>query len=364
MKEVVREMVRAKRDELMAKKNVVGVMSGNETKDGSKTGREAVVVLVEKKVDLSELAEQDLVPRQIDDTPTDVIEVGVIKALHKGKHRPVLPGTSIGHFAITAGTLGVVVDRNGEKLILSNNHVLANENNAAAGDAILQPGPHDGGRAEDKVAELADFVPINFSGSNLVDAALARFVDDAPQPDPEPDPEPPTPPQPPEEEDSSCPVANILAKIINYPAKLFGRQTRLKAVRPKTVAPQEVEVKASATEGVEYDNTPLNLGVTITRQIAEVSVGDTVQKSGRTTGVTVDEVLGVDSAANVQYDGGVARFDDQIICGPMSAGGDSGSVVYDANGNAIGLLFAGSDTVTIVNRIQDVFSEMSIDKIA
>ena len=97
---------------------------------------------------------------------------------------------------------------------------------------------------------------------------------------------------------------------------------------------------------------------------AEVSVGDTVQKSGRTTGVTVDEVLGVDAAANVSYDGGVAKFVDQIICGPMSAGGDSGSVVYDGAGNAIGLLFAGSDTVTIVNRIQDVFTVMNIDRIA
>ena len=55
---------------------------------------------------------------------------------------------------------------------------------------------------------------------------------------------------------------------------------------------------------------------------------------------------------------------DQIICGPMSAGGDSGSVVYDAGGNAIGLLFAGSDTVTILNRIEDVFTALEIESIA
>lgn len=362
MRANVRRTVVLERDGLMKKKNVVGVMSGHEKKGGEKTGRDAVVVLVERKVNVADLDEQDLVPRRFlengSEIPTDVIEVGVIKALHTNKHRPVLPGTSIGHFAITAGTLGIVVDRNGEKLILSNNHVLANENNAQLGDAIYQPGPYDGGRADDKVAELADFIPIKFTGSNLVDCALARFTSDpVPPSPPAPDPDP-TPPSPPEE-DSKCPVANLLATIINFPAKLFGRQTRLKAVRPRAV-----EVKASATEGVEYDNTPLNLGVTITRQIAEVSVGDTVQKSGRTTSVTVDEVLGIDSASNVQYDAGVARFDDQIICGPMSAGGDSGSVVYDAQGNAIGLLFAGSDTVTIVNRIQNVFTELNIDKIA
>jgi hypothetical protein len=46
------------------------------------------------------------------------------------RHRPLKIGTSIGHFAITAGTLGCFVRKRGEKglHILSNNHVLANEN--------------------------------------------------------------------------------------------------------------------------------------------------------------------------------------------------------------------------------------------
>ena len=358
----------------MAKKNVVGVMAGKEYKGGKKTDRDAVVVLVEKKVSYTEIDSADLVPKDYlengSEIPTDVIEVGVIRALHKSKHRPVQPGTSIGHFAITAGTLGVVVDRAGEKLILSNNHVLANENNASVGDPIYQPGPADGGDANDKVATLADFIPIDFNGTNLVDAALARFDGDVPVPDPDPvpDPEPPRPPE--DDEDSDCPVANLLAKIINAPAKLFGRSTRLKAVRPAKVETQGFgeggfgDLVSSVAEGVDYNNEPLNLGVTITRQIAEVDVGDTVQKSGRTTGVTVDEVIGIDSAANVSYDGGTARFDDQIICGPMSAGGDSGSVVYDAAGNAIGLLFAGSDTITILNPIQDVFAALGIQEIA
>jgi hypothetical protein len=350
----------------MKKKNVVGVMVG---KKGGKKGQDAVVVLVEKKEDLAALAIEDVIPSQFvdngDEVATDVIETGVIKALHKSKHRPVLPGTSIGHFAITAGTLGVVVDKGGEQYILSNNHVLANENNAQFGDTILQPGPYDGGRdPEDKVAELDDFVPIDFVGTNLVDAALARFVGDdggqQPPPEPEPDPEP-EPPQPPDipDEDSNCPVANILAKIINFPARLLGRQTRLKAVRPAKV----IEVEAEAVEGQDFINEPLNLGP-ITKGLGNVAVGDTVKKSGRTTGVTVDEVLGTDAAANVQYDAGVAYFEDQIIAGPMSAGGDSGSVVYDQYGNAIGLLFAGSDTVTIINPIQEVFKALNIDRIS
>ena len=125
------------------------------------------------------------------------------------------------------------------------------------------------------------------------------------------------------------------------------------------------DVSSQAVEGVDYVNTPLNLNVVITKQLAEVDVGDTVQKSGRTTGVTVDEVIGLDAGVSVDYDvDGVARFDDQIICGPMSAGGDSGSAVYDADGNMIGLLFAGSDTITILNRVQDVWAALEIDEIA
>lgn len=362
----VRRAAIAKRQEFLAKKGVLGVMSGREEKGGKKTGRSAVVVLVKQKLSLVDLDEADFVPSSVMEgeevVPTDVIEVGEIRALHTNKHRPIVPGTSIGHFEITAGTLGVVVRKGGEEFILSNNHVLANTNAAAIGDRIYQPGPIDGGKDGDTVATLAQFVPINFSGSNLVDCALARFVSD-PEPDPEPptpDPEPPTPPK---DNDSNCKIAKIFTVSLNKVAELFGRETRLKAVRPVKLESQDIE--SQATEGVDYDNTPLNLGVTITKQLAIVDVGDTVQKSGRTTGVTVDEVIGLDAAVDVSYGSdGTGRFVDQIICGPMSAGGDSGSVVYDAAGNAIGLLFAGSDTITILNPIQDVFTLLGIDEIA
>lgn len=358
MKDNVRNAARNQRDELMNKKNVVGVMSGNETKGGIKTGREAVVVLVRKKERIDQLNTKDIVPSALSENsetiPTDVVEVGDIKAFHTNRHRPVLPGTSIGHFGITAGTFGVVVQKsNGQKFILSNNHVLANENNASVGDAILQPGPADGGTEIDKVGELSSFVPINFDGSNLVDAALAKFNGD---PSESPD-NPDKPDKPDADENSDCPIAGLIVNVLNLSALLVGSQTRIKSVRSRDFTEKR------AIEGEVYINKPLNLG-SITRQLSTVNVGDGVKKSGRTTGVTVDEVIGIDAAVNVEYNKGVAHFVDQIICGPMSAGGDSGSVVYDSSGNAIGLLFAGSDTVTIVNRIQDVFAELDIEKIA
>jgi len=44
----------------------------------------------------------------------------------------------------------------------------------------------------------------------------------------------------------------------------------------------------------------------------------------------------------------------------MSQGGDSGSAVLDTSSNLVGLLFAGSDTSTIFNRIENVFSALQV----
>lgn len=96
----------------------------------------------------------------------DIKYVGRIQKLEtpttlQKRRRPLVIGCSIGHFKITAGTLGCFVkDRaTGEILILSNNHVLANENNAEVGDAILQPGKFDGGKVSiDTIGQLRRFI--------------------------------------------------------------------------------------------------------------------------------------------------------------------------------------------------------------
>jgi hypothetical protein len=57
----------------------------------------------------------------------------------------------------------------------------------------------------------------------------------------------------------------------------------------------------------------------------------------------------------------VARFQDQLLAGPMSQGGDSGSAVLDDQNQLVGLLFAGSDSTTILNRIEHVFEELGLE---
>lgn len=84
-------------------------------------------------------------------------------------------------------------------------------------------------------------------------------------------------------------------------------------------------------------------------------LGDTLIKSGRTTGVTTGRVEQIDVAVAVDFGGVVYRMDDQVITEDMSEPGDSGSAALHADTHEpAGLLFAGSDTATIFNTITNV----------
>ena len=223
--------------------------------------------------------------------------------------RPLLIGVSIGHYRITAGTLGCFVKtRNGDAVrILSNNHVLADENGGRKGDAILQPGAFDGGKKpRDVVGTLDRFVRLKKTGSNFVDCALAT-----------------------------------VSTGIQYNAKDlrgFGTLTGIAA-------------------------TPLD-------------IGDNVSKVGRTTGLTHGRVKAIElDNVIVGYDIGNLRFDGQIeIEGTddraFSQGGDSGSLIVNADRKAVALLFAGGDQggsngrgLTYGNPIDKVFDSLGVDLI-
>lgn len=54
-------------------------------------------------------------------------------------------------------------------------------------------------------------------------------------------------------------------------------------------------------------------------------------------------------------------FTDQILAGPMSMPGDSGSLILTSDNYAVGLLFAGSEQATLFNRINHVLDKLNID---
>jgi hypothetical protein len=154
---------------------------------GRKTNQPAIVFYVSRKLSLRNLPVQNRIPKQInipwEGAPDGVLEIITdVQAVqfqafeNTTRMRPCPGGYSIGHPDVTAGTLGCLVkDKlNNKPVILSNNHVLANSNQAQVGDPIIQPGTADGGTVEsDTIATLTRFYPINFEAgvNNLTQVA-------------------------------------------------------------------------------------------------------------------------------------------------------------------------------------------------
>ena len=314
---------------LLGRANVVATGAGYKIKSGKRTKELSLVCSVARKLPLEALDAGDRVPPEIDGVPTDVVETGVIRALatRTERQRPAPGGVSIGHRDITAGTLGCLVKKNGQVMILSNNHVLANSNDAQEGDPILQPGPIDGGKLPtDLIAELHEFVPISFG-----------------------DPPPP----------SDCKFANGMIALLNAGCRVIGSHTRYSIHRIQAADNRVDAAIARPLKAADVNQDILEVG-----RIAGLGRGElgmALQKSGRTTGFTRGEITQVAVTVDVSYGAGrVARFTDQLMAGAMSQGGDSGSAVLDGDKRLVGLLFAGSDNSTIINRIEHVFSALGL----
>lgn len=230
------------------------------------------------------------------------------------EERPIPLGVSGGNILDSSrlyccgGTLGALVkDINGVQYILSNNHILARTNLAKKGEDIIQPGLVDQTPvcykdADDVVADLSKFVAISFKRNvtNKADAAIA--------------------------------------------------QTREGQVDPTGFI--------------------LNIGQ-ISAAIAVAVPEMAVQKNGRTTGLTKGTINSINTTVKVIYTktcgigSQTATFVNQIVIGPaeFSAGGDSGSLIVEdaiSYPRAVGLLFAGSSTVTVANPINDVLSLLGV----
>ena len=97
-------------NELLGLDGVVGVATSLKVSKGKPTSTWCLAVYVVDKQPKTKLPKSDLIPAQIQGVPTDVVEVGEIKPLaFTAKTRPGLPGFSIGHPSITAGTFWAFV---------------------------------------------------------------------------------------------------------------------------------------------------------------------------------------------------------------------------------------------------------------
>ncbi|MFD0935713.1 S1 family peptidase [Methylobacterium trifolii] len=231
---------------------------------------------------------------------------------------------------LSVGTLGFFVrDDRGRTYLVSNNHVIADENAGQPGDVVVQPGTLDLTSSElalmntlaklttqTGIARLAAWVDLKFHDPhgipfNAVDCAAAELK---------------APPKAPARDVTEIARAGLGGNIVGVAS-------------PYTIDP-------------------------ITGRVA----GSTrVCKVGRTTGWTEGEVTQIAVVTDVRYGAGLARFRNQIgiaaspdNTGPFSKAGDSGSGILDRDHKLVGLLFAGSENRTLANPIQPVLDALRI----
>ncbi|WP_420155630.1 DNA/RNA non-specific endonuclease [Siphonobacter sp.] len=275
--EKLKQFVRTRGADYLLDKNISSIGIGYKCVDGKRSREVVIQFTVETKVQPEVLPSLGtiLIPASIvvdgQEVPTDVLErsfqasflvvderVSNPRKIHLD---PIVPGISVSHHQLSAGTLGCIVygRTDGTPYVLSNWHILQGPL-GQLGDTIVQPGPHDDNRIER-----------NRLG-RLVRSHLGAAGD--------------------------CAIASIETR--NFDASVF-----------------------------ELDVVPNQLG--------EPELGDTVVKSGRTSGVTHGIVTRVHTMAKINYgfpigEQSIGGFEISLdpdhapTGGELSQAGDSGSI--------------------------------------
>src|ERR1700737_2669923 len=159
--------------------NVVGVGIGEKMSYWQHTGIWAVKFFVRRKYALQDIQQKHLLPKSVGGLEVDVEEAGDFQRFVARKRsvqqktanprtslRPAQPGCSVGFkdpnsLSTMAGTFGALVRDKGVSFILSNNHVLADEDRLAVSAPIFQPGLLDEDDVkEDQIAKFSRAVPL------------------------------------------------------------------------------------------------------------------------------------------------------------------------------------------------------------
>jgi len=253
-----------------------------------------------------------LLPKTLEQIP---LEVRIIKPPEflqvnpKEKLRPAPGGCSVGvPIPIpvaprgTTGTLGAWVLADRHPCILSCNHVLAGFNAYPIGTDVIQPGPADGGKPEDRIATLLHFVPLIL-----------------------------VPPE-------AKPSPEIMNRVDVALALSYTPE-------PEFVDPSIIEV-----------GRPLAFNLT-------PSEGMRVKKFGRTSYLTSGEIVSASYDILVGFPPVLAYFEDVILSEMLVEPGDSGSVLLDEENRVLGLIFAASPIARIAFacKIAHIVSELRVE---
>jgi hypothetical protein len=283
--------------------NIVGVGVGPKIRKGKQTATTSIRFYVEKKVPLKAIPKAERLPEKVNGVPTDVVETGrlyVQVPIAQQRLRPAKGGCSVGFKAtgfVMAGTFGCLVTDGATRFILSNNHVLADENALPLNSPIFQPGLLDGGVVPgDRIARLKKFVRIRkLPADNHVDSAIAAL------------------------DSQGVASPSILPKV-----GALGTATPVQA-----------------TVGMGVHKHGRTTGYT----------------RGRVIDVSADVNITYDFGVARFVDQMIIVGDS----GSFSDAGDSGSLIVRRTGNrATGLLFAGSASHTIANHIGKVLTALGV----
>lgn len=291
---------------LCKKQNVVGVGVGSKVVDGKFTDEPAILVFVSEKKHEDDLKKRDIIESSIDGIQTDVVgKVGSIQVCVKKRKKKKNPDLTIKALSVIANPIvrpvkaGVSISNlcisagtlGGFFLDKDGDVVLLSNHHVIAGERMKSQygwSPEKGN---------VTIQPGTFDGGNL---------------------------------------NHVIAHLKNWaPLKNRGNY------------------EDSAISKIDDLNSIVNeingLGKVV--DFKDGSVGMAVQKVGRTTAHTTGKIISVHTTVCVEY-GNITRcFKDCIVTTSMSEGGDSGSLLLDMDMNAVGLLFAGSESVTIYNPI-------------
>ncbi|WP_330923924.1 hypothetical protein [Candidatus Sororendozoicomonas aggregata] len=318
--------------------NVVGVGIGTKQKGEADTGMPCITALVSSKLPKSLLASTDLIPRCVGEkkTPTDVIDVGEIfaggnypndareKSVHdspiaKDDSSPLLlpeSGYNLGDQQITPTSLK-------RRIRPAQSGFSCGHYRGAITGTI--------GTCCYNVLPFPSIPERYFILSNnhvLADSNKAKIGDPILQPG---------------RGDGGVYPQDMIARLARYVPIQFSTDS----FKPLNY------VDAAIAEGNLQDlDREIYWGGHVKRLFTAPSVGDILQKCGRTTGFTTGKIISINTTLDVKCFGGrFARFAEQIVTTRMSMPGDSGSLVVNADEHAVGLIFGYSNSISIINNL-------------
>lgn len=276
-----------------------------------------LIVCVTKKLPLADLKNQDVVPRYLPNgTRTDVIEAKTAEYKFNKKHRPLVGGISCCNSVFGSATLGAIVrdSTDGQIVGLTNNH---------AGGVLYD---------------------ISYETPSYGNTALSHIHMLQPSPN----------------------DGGTIADDIGPPKRAVATQFGSSGTNYIDATIIDLSIGITRTDILKMGRGPFSFILDKT----EYPPGTTVYKIGRTTGLTIGEIVATD--VNVILNPGTADeawYYDQIMIEsdtPFISGGDSGSaLLMKSQGiyKIIGLMYGGSsdDLIGMANHIHYVSSLLQIE---